>query len=500
MSAYPGYASPAPAPATYNPVAHDARAINRTPSPTPSEIEALNQKGFFNYRAMFQKDKLLTRKYLSPSLPLPRSARLADPIAVYYAVGLLVIVIGSLFIFYHNQIVHAVQPAANWMHGLPGGWLIPIVIFFIISFPPLFGHEILAIVCGLVWGLWAGFGITAAGTLFGEIGNFYTFRYFLQSRAEKQEKKSIQYACLAKVVREGGFKIAVIVRYSAVPGHFTTAIFAVCGMNIFVFILAALLSMPKQFITVYIGTLLESTANGSASSKNKILSYVVGAITVLVTVVAMWYIRSQVNRVKPEIIHARQKARQAKLTGDVLYQNGGMAGSTDDTVFNPNASDVNLTAPLARSDAPYDTSSYQQWDRDGHAVGYAADPRVFAPQPRRPNTSFDAAFAVPSLSGSAAGARQLRQESTDTARWELQTNAADGQAYPLHSISEPVETFQNPFDNASSETVLPPSGPPPASRSSAGDYAFSAPQHSFQGNSDNQPTRAFSPPPPSYQS
>ena len=28
----------------------------------------------------------------------------------------------------------------------------------------------------------------------------------------------------------------------------TTAIFATCGMNIFIFILAALLSMPKQFI------------------------------------------------------------------------------------------------------------------------------------------------------------------------------------------------------------------------------------------------------------
>jgi hypothetical protein len=32
-------------------------------------------------------------------------------------------------------------------------------------------------------------------------------------------------------------------------------------MNIFIFMLAAALSMPKQFITVYIGTLLESDAS-----------------------------------------------------------------------------------------------------------------------------------------------------------------------------------------------------------------------------------------------
>src|SRR5882757_9855039 len=93
------------------------------------------------------------------------------------------------------------------------------------------------------------------------------------------EKSNIMYSALGRVVREGGFKIALIVRYSAIPGHcvsslffylkfalhfvclVTTAIFAICGMNIFVFMLAAALSLPKQFITVYIGTLLESSAD-----------------------------------------------------------------------------------------------------------------------------------------------------------------------------------------------------------------------------------------------
>ncbi len=36
----------------------------------------------------------------------------------------------------------------------------------------LFGHEIVAILCGLVWGLFPGFGIVAAGTFIGEVGNF----------------------------------------------------------------------------------------------------------------------------------------------------------------------------------------------------------------------------------------------------------------------------------------------------------------------------------------
>lgn len=61
-------------------------------------------------------------------------------------------------------------------------------------------------------------GIVAAGTFLGEVGNFYAFKYCLRGRAEKMEKKSPQYALLAHVVREGGFKIVLLARLSAIPG------------------------------------------------------------------------------------------------------------------------------------------------------------------------------------------------------------------------------------------------------------------------------------------
>ncbi|KAG1744955.1 uncharacterized protein EDB91DRAFT_1199932 [Suillus paluster] len=491
------YSSPYTNDVPYN---QNIRQISRTPSPTPSEIQALGQKAFFNWSSMFDKKKMWTRQRI-----------------IIYISILLAAVVGGLFIFYHDQIVQAIQPAANWMHNFKFGWLIPIAIFFVISFPPLFGHEILAIVCGLVWGVWIGFGIVAAGTFIGEVGNFYAFRYLCTVRGEKMEKGSITYSALGRVVREGGFKIALIARYSVIPGHFTTAIFAVCGMNIFIFMLAAALSMPKQFITVYIGTLLESSANSSTTSKNKIISDVVGVITVLVTVGAMWYITRQVNRVKPQIIYERRKARQARLEGESgsLYQNGGANTST---VFNP--SDTTLATPLnSFQNAPYDPP-YQQWDSEGRAVGYTADPRVYAPQPKKPEHQFPADM-TPTM-----GIKPLRQESTDTVAWELQTNAAQGQSYALSAITP--EPLRNPFDDTTSSEPMaasyaPPAGPPPSSAagyasytpplgpppssaaggiasyapppgpppsSAAAGYAFSAPPHSFSGTT--------SPPPPNY--
>jgi uncharacterized membrane protein YdjX (TVP38/TMEM64 family) len=38
----------------------------------------------------------------------------------------------------------------------------------VISFPPLFGHELIALLCGVIYGLWIGFAIVAAGTFIGE--------------------------------------------------------------------------------------------------------------------------------------------------------------------------------------------------------------------------------------------------------------------------------------------------------------------------------------------
>ncbi len=42
----------------------------------------------------------------------------------------------------------------------------------ILSFPPLFGHELVALLCGEFWGVWVGFGIVAAGTIVGELITF----------------------------------------------------------------------------------------------------------------------------------------------------------------------------------------------------------------------------------------------------------------------------------------------------------------------------------------
>jgi hypothetical protein len=87
-------------------------------------------------------------------------------------------------------------------------------------------------------------------------------------------------------------------------------------MGIFTFMLAAVLSLPKQFITVYIGVMLESDANSPSASTSKIIGDIIGAVTLLVTVIAMWYINKEVGKVKPQIIQDRQKFRYHDVSAD----------------------------------------------------------------------------------------------------------------------------------------------------------------------------------------
>ncbi|KAJ6491560.1 hypothetical protein DFH09DRAFT_1338439 [Mycena vulgaris] len=258
-----------------------ARDISRTPSPTPSENGIRKKR-------LWQE---LLRLYLT--------------IAV-------IITIIALVETYHEKIITALKPVTNWLHDTPAGWLIPIVVLTALSFPPLFGHEIVAMLCGLVWGLGPGFGIVVAGTLLGEICTFYAFRLFCRARGEKLELTNMIYGMLAQVVREGGLTIAIIIRYSAIPPHFSTAVFSTCGMPFWIFLTAAVVSLPKQLVVVYIGVAL-----GSNDSKSNKIQKIVLAVSIVITILVLFYVRWLMGKARPAVVYARRKARQAKLQAAV---------------------------------------------------------------------------------------------------------------------------------------------------------------------------------------
>ncbi|KAH9937902.1 uncharacterized protein BXZ73DRAFT_21959, partial [Epithele typhae] len=218
-----------------------------------------------------------------------------------FFIGLLVV-----FAVFQSRVEAAIRPAARFLRDLPFGWLIPIGVLFVLSFPPLFGAELIHIIVGDVWGFLPGIAIVSAGTLLGELANYYTFRWWCMARGRKLEERRISYALYAQVVREGGLVAAIIMRYSAIPSHFTTALFASCGMTVWTFLASAIVSLPKQFAGVFLGS---SGTSGTSSKVTTTVKGVVVLITIVATIFAMKYINRRVDEVKEGVIYMRRKQR-----------------------------------------------------------------------------------------------------------------------------------------------------------------------------------------------
>ncbi|KAK1753709.1 snare associated Golgi protein-domain-containing protein [Echria macrotheca] len=232
---------------------------------------------------------------------------LAPKYLVWWIIGIIVLVLTILITIHHDQVVAYLRPFSEKVRDLPAGWIIPIVILVVISFPPLFGHEIIALLCGVVYGLWIGFGIVAAGTFIGEIGTWFAFQYLFRKKAVKLERTNLNYGALARLTRDGGFWIVLVIRFSAIPSHFCTAVFSTCGVNFWYFAIATFLTLPKQIFLVYLGVLLVQEKPDN-SAKNIVFG-VAFAITIFMAVYIWWKMRS----IKKLLLQEQEERKRSRL-------------------------------------------------------------------------------------------------------------------------------------------------------------------------------------------
>ncbi|KAF7367909.1 hypothetical protein MSAN_00855700 [Mycena sanguinolenta] len=277
---------------------HD-RNITRTPSPTPEEYNLLHDI----------KPERTTRQ----------------KIITYAVVGVLLAITIVLSVETKN-IVHALQPATNWLNSHPLAPLIPISILIVISFPPLFGQELVATFVGATWNLPAACAIVAAGTLIGEIANFFVFKYACSARGAKLEEKNLGFGLLAYVVRTGSFRVILIIRYSAIPPHYSTSAFATVGISFWIFLGAAILSLPKGLVAVFVGYVMQPAVEDNGTVK--IVENVVLVLGIVVTIVAYRWIQKRMKDETPAFVHARRKARQSGVGSSHYIDLSQAAGDT----------------------------------------------------------------------------------------------------------------------------------------------------------------------------
>ncbi|KAF3771325.1 hypothetical protein M406DRAFT_232865, partial [Cryphonectria parasitica EP155] len=197
------------------------------------------------------------------------------------------------------------RPFAEKVRDITAGWLIFVAVLFVISFPPLFGHELVALLAGVVYGLWIGFAVVAAGTFIGEIGTWFAFKRFLRKKAEKMERTNLTYGAMAKMCRDGGFWIVFVIRLSIVPSHMSTAVFSTCDVKFWYFAVSTFFTLPKQLILVYLGVLL---VGGQSDFLVKFALFGVAGVVTVGAGVWIWY---KMINIKKDLL-AKQEQRKAK--------------------------------------------------------------------------------------------------------------------------------------------------------------------------------------------
>ena len=123
------------------------------------------------------------------------------------------------------------------------------------------------------------------------------------------------------MTRDGGFFIVLVIRLSAIPAHFSTAVFSTCDVKFWYFVVATLFSLPKQIFLVYLGVLLVQENN-----EDVIKMVMFGAVFVVTVAMGIW-IWVKMAKIKKVLLEEQEARRVKKLETESQAQAMSMSGA-----------------------------------------------------------------------------------------------------------------------------------------------------------------------------
>ena len=271
------------------------------------------------------------------------------------------------FVF-HKQLLDWAKPLAQKYTQKPGGFLLPAILLVIVSFPPFFGAEFLSILVGFVYGN-LGFLIVVPSITLGESILFLAFRHVFRDRLVQFRRKYHNYDIFVRVIERGGFPMLLAIRCSAMPGHFSTPLFAsILSIPYKTWLLGCLASSPTLYPPIYLGWLLQ---RGQSS---EVTPWLIGFALGVTIVVGVWIYIEYVRQKRALVFERHSDGRDLEaddLPMSGAEQAGGVAAGT--------------TSQARRVSSPRDTFDVELSDDDEnqddhadllqHAAGMARQPR-----------------------------------------------------------------------------------------------------------------------------
>ncbi|CAI4045597.1 hypothetical protein N7582_003613 [Saccharomyces uvarum] len=204
--------------------------------------------------------------------------------------GIMVMIMGVLLLVFHNTILHKVVVTSNDLREKMSTHFILIVLIFFVAFPPMIGYSLLSTTTGLIYGVsFEGWITLAFGSVTGSIVSFILFKTILHSRAEKLVHLNKRFEALASILQENNsYWILALLRLCPFPYSLTNgAIAGVYGISVRNFTIANILTTPKLFIYLFIGSRIKSLAE-SESTGSRVFDLLSIFVTLIILTLTAW--------------------------------------------------------------------------------------------------------------------------------------------------------------------------------------------------------------------
>ncbi|SCU85574.1 LAFA_0D16468g1_1 [Lachancea sp. 'fantastica'] len=286
--------------------AYEARvSTNRTSSggqsnlfPNSDAFEDLDDD-FLDIYTMNPRQRLFhqARKFRSKVLEWYRNLPLWKKIAVFLA-ALAQLTLSILGLVYHDRILKTMVTASS---ELRSRWYTPLVfisLVFLVSFPPLIGFSMLSIMVGIIYGIsFTGWITLFIGSVGGSIAAFVLFKTLLRSQAERLVHANAKFEALTSILQDNdSYLMIAMIRLCPFPYSFTNgAIAGIYGVTLRNFSLGSVLTCPKLFMYLFLGSRLKRLGeDGTASSR--IIDILGILATGLILVLTTWILYSRARK------------------------------------------------------------------------------------------------------------------------------------------------------------------------------------------------------------
>lgn len=227
-------------------------------------------------------------------------------------------ILAILMLIFHNSILHKVVEMSDDLKGKNTTWLVLILLIFLVGFPPMIGFSLLATCTGLIYGVsLQGWSILAFGAVIGSVASFCLFKTLLHSQAEKLVHSNRRFEAFAAILQENNsYWVLALIRLCPFPYSLTNgAIAAVYGISVRNFSIAQLITTPKLFVYLFIGSRIRNMGE-TDSTGSRFFDLVSIVITMMVFTVTAWILYAKTQRKFAEISH---RERQLNPDNDPVF-------------------------------------------------------------------------------------------------------------------------------------------------------------------------------------